>query len=169
MIFPLLCVFQTGDWTWLKEFYQRLIDQKWQRKKKSKERWYQKAILSKFLYYRWVELALLKLYGKIIFTVTLKIHFFLSWIYLVLQQFPCVFQYKWWWGSRARIRHIQWRGGQNLGWGFQLLLAHHPNQHSDWCKTVWCPQAGKAIWLLDSYLAMLKSNSPNLGWVYFLD
>ncbi|XP_048361736.1 erythroid differentiation-related factor 1 isoform X2 [Sphaerodactylus townsendi] len=28
---------QTGDWTWLKEFYQRLIDQKWQRKKKSKE------------------------------------------------------------------------------------------------------------------------------------
>ncbi|XP_056903015.1 erythroid differentiation-related factor 1 [Takifugu flavidus] len=42
---------QTGDWTWLKEFYQRLIDQKWQRKKKSKERWYQKAILSKFLYY----------------------------------------------------------------------------------------------------------------------
>lgn len=95
MIFPLLCVFQTGDWTWLKEFYQRLIDQKWQRKKKSKERWYQKAILSKFLYYRWVELALLKLYGKIIFTVTLKIHFFLSCIYLVLQQFPCVFQYKW--------------------------------------------------------------------------
>lgn len=50
--FPLLCAFQTGDWTWLKEFYQRLIDQKWQRKKKSKERWYQKAILSKFLYYR---------------------------------------------------------------------------------------------------------------------
>lgn len=43
---------QTGDWTWLKEFYQRLIDQKWQRKKKSKEHWYQKAILSKFLYYR---------------------------------------------------------------------------------------------------------------------
>uniref|UniRef100_A0AAQ5YJN7 Erythroid differentiation regulatory factor 1 n=1 Tax=Amphiprion ocellaris TaxID=80972 RepID=A0AAQ5YJN7_AMPOC len=42
---------QTGDWTWLKEFYQRLIDQKWQRKKKSKEHWYQKAILSKFLYY----------------------------------------------------------------------------------------------------------------------
>ncbi|XP_041866613.1 erythroid differentiation-related factor 1 isoform X2 [Melanotaenia boesemani] len=42
---------QTGDWTWLKEFYQRLIDQKWQRKKKSKENWYQKAILSKFLYY----------------------------------------------------------------------------------------------------------------------
>ncbi|MBW01005.1 Erythroid differentiation-related factor 1, partial [Eschrichtius robustus] len=42
----------TGDWTWLKEFYQRLIDQKWQRKKKSKEHWYQKAILSKFLYYR---------------------------------------------------------------------------------------------------------------------
>ncbi|KFO38264.1 Erythroid differentiation-related factor 1 [Fukomys damarensis] len=41
----------TGDWTWLKEFYQRLIDQKWQRKKKSKEHWYQKAILSKFLYY----------------------------------------------------------------------------------------------------------------------
>ncbi|XP_023564817.1 erythroid differentiation-related factor 1 [Octodon degus] len=44
-------VAQTGDWTWLKEFYQRLIDQKWQRKKKSKEHWYQKAILSKFLYY----------------------------------------------------------------------------------------------------------------------
>ncbi|KAF4787772.1 Erythroid differentiation-related factor 1 [Turdus rufiventris] len=42
---------ETGDWTWLKEFYQRLIDQKWQRKKKSKEHWYQKAILSKFLYY----------------------------------------------------------------------------------------------------------------------
>ncbi|XP_017287717.1 erythroid differentiation-related factor 1 isoform X2 [Kryptolebias marmoratus] len=42
---------QTGDWTWLKEIYQRLIDQKWQRKKKSKEHWYQKAILSKFLYY----------------------------------------------------------------------------------------------------------------------
>uniref|UniRef100_A0A8D3BDI3 Erythroid differentiation regulatory factor 1 n=1 Tax=Scophthalmus maximus TaxID=52904 RepID=A0A8D3BDI3_SCOMX len=42
---------QTGDWTWLKEFYQRLIDQKWQRKKKSKEQWYQRAILSKFLYY----------------------------------------------------------------------------------------------------------------------
>ncbi|XP_066476650.1 erythroid differentiation-related factor 1 isoform X3 [Tiliqua scincoides] len=42
---------QTGDWTWLKEFYQRLIDRKWQRKKKSKEHWYQKAILSKFLYY----------------------------------------------------------------------------------------------------------------------
>uniref|UniRef100_A0AAY4DUY5 Erythroid differentiation regulatory factor 1 n=1 Tax=Denticeps clupeoides TaxID=299321 RepID=A0AAY4DUY5_9TELE len=42
---------QTGDWAWLKEFYQRLIDQKWQRKKKSKEHWYQKAILSKFLYY----------------------------------------------------------------------------------------------------------------------
>ncbi|XP_058508258.1 erythroid differentiation-related factor 1-like [Solea solea] len=42
---------QTGDWTWLKEFYQRLIDQKWQRKKKSKEHWYQSAILSKFLYY----------------------------------------------------------------------------------------------------------------------
>ncbi|XP_068184014.1 erythroid differentiation-related factor 1 [Antennarius striatus] len=42
---------QTGDWTWLKEFYQRLIDQKWQRKKKSKEHWYQKAILSKFLYH----------------------------------------------------------------------------------------------------------------------
>lgn len=42
---------QTGDWTWLKDFYQRLIDQKWQRKKKSKEHWYQKAILSKFLYY----------------------------------------------------------------------------------------------------------------------
>ncbi|KAM9365535.1 erythroid differentiation-related factor 1 [Pholidichthys leucotaenia] len=42
---------QSGDWTWLKEFYQRLMDQKWQRKKKSKERWYQKAILSKFLYY----------------------------------------------------------------------------------------------------------------------
>ncbi|XP_072545526.1 erythroid differentiation-related factor 1 isoform X2 [Salminus brasiliensis] len=41
----------TGDWTWLKEFYQRLIDQKWQRKKKSKEHWYEKAILSKFLYY----------------------------------------------------------------------------------------------------------------------
>ncbi|XP_047207716.1 erythroid differentiation-related factor 1 isoform X2 [Girardinichthys multiradiatus] len=42
---------QTGDWTWLKEIYQRLIDKKWQRKKKSKEHWYQKAILSKFLYY----------------------------------------------------------------------------------------------------------------------
>ncbi|XP_060943592.1 erythroid differentiation-related factor 1 isoform X1 [Limanda limanda] len=42
---------QTGDWTWLKEFYQRLIDEKWQRKKKSKEHWYQRAILSKFLYY----------------------------------------------------------------------------------------------------------------------
>ncbi|XP_043911498.1 erythroid differentiation-related factor 1 [Protopterus annectens] len=42
---------QTGDWTWLKEFYQRLVDQKWQRKKKSKEHWYQKAMLSKFLYY----------------------------------------------------------------------------------------------------------------------
>ncbi|XP_076834302.1 erythroid differentiation-related factor 1 [Brachyhypopomus gauderio] len=42
---------QTGDWTWLKEFYQRLIDQKLQRKKKSKEHWYEKAILSKFLYY----------------------------------------------------------------------------------------------------------------------
>ncbi|XP_030632021.1 erythroid differentiation-related factor 1 [Chanos chanos] len=42
---------QTGDWTWLKEFYQRFIDQKWQRKKKSKEHWYEKAILSKFLYY----------------------------------------------------------------------------------------------------------------------
>ncbi|XP_048864932.1 erythroid differentiation-related factor 1 isoform X2 [Brienomyrus brachyistius] len=42
---------QTGDWSWLKEFYQRLVDQKWQRKKKSKEHWYQKAILSKFLYY----------------------------------------------------------------------------------------------------------------------
>uniref|UniRef100_A0A1A8HWY9 Chromosome 10 open reading frame 137 n=1 Tax=Nothobranchius kuhntae TaxID=321403 RepID=A0A1A8HWY9_NOTKU len=42
---------QTRDWTWLKEIYQRLIDQKWQRKKKSKENWYQKAILSKFLYY----------------------------------------------------------------------------------------------------------------------
>ncbi|XP_042358547.1 erythroid differentiation-related factor 1 [Plectropomus leopardus] len=42
---------QTGEWTWLKDFYQRLIDQKWQRKKKSKEHWYQKAILSKFLYY----------------------------------------------------------------------------------------------------------------------
>ncbi|XP_014891698.1 erythroid differentiation-related factor 1 isoform X1 [Poecilia latipinna] len=42
---------QMGDWTWLKEIYQRLIDQKWQRKKKSKEHWYQKAILSKFLYY----------------------------------------------------------------------------------------------------------------------
>ncbi|XP_036907064.1 erythroid differentiation-related factor 1 isoform X5 [Sturnira hondurensis] len=42
---------QTGDWTWLKEFYQRLIDRKWQRKKKSKEHWHQKAILSKFLYY----------------------------------------------------------------------------------------------------------------------
>uniref|UniRef100_A0A8C2KTG6 Erythroid differentiation regulatory factor 1 n=1 Tax=Cyprinus carpio TaxID=7962 RepID=A0A8C2KTG6_CYPCA len=42
---------QTGDWTWLKEFYQRLIDQKWQRKKKSKEHWNEKAILSKFLYY----------------------------------------------------------------------------------------------------------------------
>ncbi|XP_066549130.1 erythroid differentiation-related factor 1 isoform X2 [Amia ocellicauda] len=42
---------QTGDWTWLKEFYQRLVDQKWQRKKKSKEQWYQRAILSKFLYY----------------------------------------------------------------------------------------------------------------------
>uniref|UniRef100_A0A672S9H0 Erythroid differentiation regulatory factor 1 n=1 Tax=Sinocyclocheilus grahami TaxID=75366 RepID=A0A672S9H0_SINGR len=33
---------QTGDWTWLKEFYQRLIDQKWQRKKKSKEQWNEK-------------------------------------------------------------------------------------------------------------------------------
>ncbi|XP_063047670.1 erythroid differentiation-related factor 1 [Engraulis encrasicolus] len=42
---------QTGDWSWLKEFYQRLIDQKWQRKKKRQEHWYQKAILSKFLYY----------------------------------------------------------------------------------------------------------------------
>uniref|UniRef100_A0A8C2J8B2 Erythroid differentiation regulatory factor 1 n=1 Tax=Cyprinus carpio TaxID=7962 RepID=A0A8C2J8B2_CYPCA len=42
---------QTGDWTWLKEFYQRLSDQKWQRKKKSKEHWNEKAILSKFLYY----------------------------------------------------------------------------------------------------------------------
>ncbi|XP_051503114.1 erythroid differentiation-related factor 1-like isoform X2 [Myxocyprinus asiaticus] len=42
---------QTGDWMWLKEFYQRLIDQKWQRKKKSKEHWNEKAILSKFLYY----------------------------------------------------------------------------------------------------------------------
>ncbi|KAK1164404.1 erythroid differentiation-related factor 1-like isoform X1 [Acipenser oxyrinchus oxyrinchus] len=42
---------QTGDWNWLKEFYQRLVDQKWQRKKKSKEQWYQRAILSKFLYY----------------------------------------------------------------------------------------------------------------------
>ncbi|XP_694764.4 erythroid differentiation-related factor 1 isoform X2 [Danio rerio] len=42
---------QTNDWTWLKEFYQRLIDQKWQRKKKSKEHWNEKAILSKFLYY----------------------------------------------------------------------------------------------------------------------
>lgn len=42
---------KTGDWSWLKEFYQRLMDQKWQRKKKSKEHWYQKAILSKFLYY----------------------------------------------------------------------------------------------------------------------
>ncbi|KAI7804958.1 putative erythroid differentiation-related factor 1, partial [Triplophysa rosa] len=42
---------QTGDWAWLKEFYQRLIDQKWQRKKKSKEHWNEKAILSKFLYY----------------------------------------------------------------------------------------------------------------------
>ncbi|XP_061915162.1 erythroid differentiation-related factor 1-like isoform X2 [Entelurus aequoreus] len=42
---------QTGDWTWLKDFYQRLMDKKWQRKKKSKEHWYQKAILSKFLYY----------------------------------------------------------------------------------------------------------------------
>ncbi|XP_028324227.1 erythroid differentiation-related factor 1-like [Gouania willdenowi] len=42
---------QTGDWTWLKDFYQRLMDQKWQRKKKSKEQWYQRAILSKFLYY----------------------------------------------------------------------------------------------------------------------
>ncbi|XP_066536733.1 erythroid differentiation-related factor 1 [Hoplias malabaricus] len=42
---------QTGDWTWLKDLYQRLIDQKWQRKKKSKEHWYEKAILSKFLYY----------------------------------------------------------------------------------------------------------------------
>lgn len=70
--FPLLCVFQTGDWTWLKEFYQRLIDQKWQRKKKSKERWYQKAILSKFLYYRWVEFAFLKWCEKIILTVTLN-------------------------------------------------------------------------------------------------
>ncbi len=29
------------------------IDQKWQRKKKSKEHWNEKAILSKFLYYRW--------------------------------------------------------------------------------------------------------------------
>uniref|UniRef100_A0A8C2JDE6 Erythroid differentiation regulatory factor 1 n=1 Tax=Cyprinus carpio TaxID=7962 RepID=A0A8C2JDE6_CYPCA len=33
---------QTGDWTWLKEFYQRLSDQKWQRKKKSKEHWNEK-------------------------------------------------------------------------------------------------------------------------------
>uniref|UniRef100_A0A8C7WHA1 EDRF1 N-terminal domain-containing protein n=1 Tax=Oncorhynchus mykiss TaxID=8022 RepID=A0A8C7WHA1_ONCMY len=32
-----------GDWTWVMEFYQRVIDQKWQRKKKSKEHWYQKA------------------------------------------------------------------------------------------------------------------------------
>uniref|UniRef100_A0A8C8ESI4 EDRF1 N-terminal domain-containing protein n=1 Tax=Oncorhynchus tshawytscha TaxID=74940 RepID=A0A8C8ESI4_ONCTS len=37
-----------GDWTRLMEFYQRVIDQKWQRKKKSKEHWYQK---SKFKYY----------------------------------------------------------------------------------------------------------------------
>lgn len=51
-MFSVMHVIQTGDWTWLKEFYQRLIDQKWQRKKKSKEHWYQKAILSKFLYYR---------------------------------------------------------------------------------------------------------------------
>lgn len=51
-VFPAMFSLQTGDWTWLKEFYQRLIDQKWQRKKKSKEHWYQKAILSKFLYYR---------------------------------------------------------------------------------------------------------------------
>ncbi|XP_034040596.1 erythroid differentiation-related factor 1 isoform X2 [Thalassophryne amazonica] len=42
---------QTGDWMWLKDFYQRLVDQKWERKKKSKENWNQKAILSKFLYY----------------------------------------------------------------------------------------------------------------------
>ncbi|XP_078420982.1 erythroid differentiation-related factor 1 isoform X2 [Cetorhinus maximus] len=42
---------QTGDWNWLKELYQRLVDPKWQRKKKSKEQFYQKAILSKFLYY----------------------------------------------------------------------------------------------------------------------
>lgn len=34
---------QRGDWTWVMEFYQRVIDQKWQRKKKSKEHWYQKA------------------------------------------------------------------------------------------------------------------------------
>lgn len=136
--FPLLCVFQTGDWTWLKEFYQRLIDQKWQRKKKSKERWYQKAILSKFLYYRWVEFAFLKWCKKIILTVTLKLYSLLSCIYIVLKQFPCIFQYKWWWGSRACIRHIQWRR-QKLGWGFQLFLAHHLNQHSDWCWTVWWP------------------------------
>ncbi|XP_048406831.1 erythroid differentiation-related factor 1 isoform X3 [Stegostoma tigrinum] len=42
---------QTGDWNWLKELYQRLVDPKWQRKKKSREQFYQKAILSKFLYY----------------------------------------------------------------------------------------------------------------------
>uniref|UniRef100_A0A4W3HMU9 Erythroid differentiation regulatory factor 1 n=1 Tax=Callorhinchus milii TaxID=7868 RepID=A0A4W3HMU9_CALMI len=42
---------QTGDWNWLKELYQRLVDPKWQRKKKSREHFYQKAILSKFLYY----------------------------------------------------------------------------------------------------------------------
>lgn len=52
VVLPAIFSLQTGDWTWLKEFYQRLIDQKWQRKKKSKEHWYQKAILSKFLYYR---------------------------------------------------------------------------------------------------------------------
>lgn len=56
---PAMCMLQTGDWTWLKEFYQRLMDQKWQRKKKSKEHWYQKAILSKFLYYRSVLAATL--------------------------------------------------------------------------------------------------------------
>ncbi|XP_059803689.1 erythroid differentiation-related factor 1 isoform X1 [Hypanus sabinus] len=42
---------QTGDWNWLKELYQRLVDPKWQRKKKSREHFYQKAILSKFLYH----------------------------------------------------------------------------------------------------------------------
>ena len=57
LIISFLC-YQTGDWTWLKEFYQRLIDQKWQRKKKSKEHWYQKAILSKFLYYRYLAICL---------------------------------------------------------------------------------------------------------------
>lgn len=54
---PFVCASKTGDWTWLKEFYQRLIDQKWQRKKKSKEHWYQRAILSKFLYYRSVNVG----------------------------------------------------------------------------------------------------------------